>query len=1074
MSGKRSHQEVSMSRTLVALCLGLTLCSLLPCLTSCADVKTAPLYTTSFEEGAAGALPEGWTLFRAGATGVTLSTTQAHTGKTSLHVLDDSTTEAEGLRSPFIPVKPDTDYTIEWWSLCAPGRACSFYVEFWDADGKRIDPDGVSSLGCPDSGKWEYKRAVLPSPPTAVKATVLPYSHSGGTGDGYFDDITFKEGVVDAYDRTPQPPAKVKHPCGLYREADLARAKANIEKYPWAQAVLADFKRRAEFWMQLPEDQIAEWIPELTPIRVLNCPKCGANWDYAWRDLPPHQIKCTRCGLVLPSADYPEDGRETLINPLGKRVTYTFYQNDKGERFRISGRIRYQAIGKLDSLGAVGKYYALTGDRAYAEKAVKVLRRIAEVYPGYVAHDWNRFYRDYSNLQSGKLSGWKLHDAQTFTQLVTCYDLIYNSGCLSDADKVLIENGAFREAVRLFTATSPAGCCINDGPYAMTCGALLGAILGDHEAVKWAVSPPDGFLGFIRKYFLRDGHWEDGTFSYEQMSLGPLYGCPEVLQGYSDPPEYTAADRYDKLDLLSDPILRKIYLAPLRVLMPDGTGIPFSDSASGARPNKQHAETNYFWYPTPENRRVLAWVYEGKYSEAGGEYALFRRDPEADLSKEVPLDLSAESTVRPGVGWALLRTGTGKDAAGLYFKSGVYGSGHGHDDKLNIIYYDNGAELISDQGYLGARHEFTTWNHSTLSHNLVLVDGQAQRRTSAELLSFSSGEVFQTALGESKTVYPDATRYERSVSLVDHGPGKRYVVDVFRVTGGKTHDFVIHGAGKDFVAPQGDWKPFEGAVATDTAGAKWLRSQQIAASDADAVAQWSEAGKGVTVHVLGQAGTKLLHLTAPGLRNRSNPWENRDLHLLVARREGPSNTFVSVISADGSAKPLTVSSASAQAEKGEVAGVRVQGEGFDDLIVVGDFESAQGTTTCGPLTFRGRVAFLSRGAAESTACLVDGSAIDAGGMKGTSQPPVTGKVVSVDQEHFSVVLDTERLPEGDGARGRQLFLRGAPDGAYEIDSVKNVGNGRCTVLLADQPLLNIKPGQSFFFGSRCLVRAAAQ
>jgi len=53
-----------------------------------------------------------------------------------------------------------------------------------------------------------------------------------------------------------------------------------------------------------------------------------------------------------------------------------------------------------------------------------VLCRLAQVYPGYVPHDWDHFYRDYSNLQSGKVAGWKLYDAGTFTQLATCYDLI--------------------------------------------------------------------------------------------------------------------------------------------------------------------------------------------------------------------------------------------------------------------------------------------------------------------------------------------------------------------------------------------------------------------------------------------------------------------------------------------------------------------------------------------------------------------------------------------------------------------------------------------------------------------------
>ena len=65
----------------------------------------------------------------------------------------------------------------------------------------------------------------------------------------------------------------------------------------------------------------------------------------------------------------------------------------------------------------------------------RVLLRLAEVYPHDLAHDWRRIYDDYDNLQSGKLSGWKLHDAGVFIQLTTAYDLTCNSDVYSDTDK---------------------------------------------------------------------------------------------------------------------------------------------------------------------------------------------------------------------------------------------------------------------------------------------------------------------------------------------------------------------------------------------------------------------------------------------------------------------------------------------------------------------------------------------------------------------------------------------------------------------------------------------------------------
>lgn len=1043
-------------------------CALLLALTCCYAEGGKVLLGTSFEEDKPGGVPDGWTKNAKEPNRLELVTTEAHTGKQSLHLLDQSTTLDCNLRSPQYPATPGQYYQVVWWFKAAPKNVGSLYVEFWNKDGKRIEGDGVRSIGCQATGAWERHAAVVIAPDGAVGVTLLPSCWSQGTTDAYYDDLKLTEGEVSLIERKTMPPATVVHPCGLYRAADLERAKENLQRHQWARDLLASYRSAAKFWMDLPDAEIPFWIGEDTPMRVMDCPKCGANWDYAWKFLPPDKLQCTRCGLTLPNPDYPETGTETYLNPVGKRVTLQYYKGENGRKYRISAVLRYFRVCRLDSLGALGKVYALTGERAYAEKAVKVLRRLAEVYPGYLAHDWDHVYPDYSNLQSGKLSGWKLHDEGTFIQLGTCYDLIYNSGVLTEDDKTLIENGAFRECARLLTATSPRGCCTNDGPYAMSCGALLGVLLGDHDTVKWAVDHAEGFRNFVRRFFFRDGHWEDGSFSYESMALGPLYACPEILQGYSDPASYTGADRYDKLDLLSEPILRLIYTAPLAVLMPNRTGPPISDSASGAQYARRHAETNYRWYPTERNRQLLAYVFDGKFGDQGDEYALFRRDPAADLGTIKPLDLSAASLVQPGVGWAILRTGAGPDAAALYLKYGVYGSGHGHPDKLNFLYYDQGAELISDQGYLGARHEFTPWNHSTLCHNEVLVDGRPQGVADGELLAFQAGGLIQTAVARGEKVYPGVSRYERSLTLVNHGPGQRYVVDVARVSGGKQHDYVIHGAGQDFAAPAGQWAPFTGEVAGVSAGAKWVRTAEAAKpTDAGLTARWSEKGKAVRFDLVAPHPATILHLTAPGLRNRNNPWEKRDLHLLMARTDGPENAFLGVVQgvSDG-VKELTVAPVAAVSEVGEARAVEVRGEGFTDLLLVGDERTATGTVRCGErLRFRGQQAAVSQEASKTTLWMMNGAELEAAGYKLTSRPRLQGKIVAVDPKNYTLTVECPGLPNGTAAAGQYLLATGLADGAYEVVSIHAGAKGQQVVQVTDQALVTVQPGQAFTFNT---------
>lgn len=1020
------------------------------------------LLDTSFEDTPPGQYPDGWDPLFQEPNGAAVVDTQAHSGRQSLHLVDVSETLACSLRSPRMAVSAGQDYSVTWWFEADRGYTGSLYVEFWDAAGKRLTGDDLHSLPCRATGQWERHAATVTAPEAAVGVTVLPSCWSGGKTDAYYDDIRLVEGIVSSIVREDTPPAPVDHPCGLYRAADVARARENVRRHQWARDLLESFRKQAAFWMELPDDDIPFWVPEETPFRVMDCPRCSANWDYAWRFLPPDRLECTRCGLRLPDPAYPEEATETHVNPLGQRVTMRYHAGPKGEKFRVSGRLRYQRILRLTDLGALGKVYALTGETAYAEKAARVLRRVAEVYPGYLAHDWTRIYSDYSNLQSGKLSGWKLHDAQAFLQMGICYDLIGNSGVLTDADKRLIENGAFRECARLLTATSPRGRCINDGPHAMACGAQLGVMLADHDTVQWAIGEPDGFPHFVRRYFFRDGFWEDGSFSYTGMALGPLYACPEILQSYRDPPSYTGADRYDSLDILSDPLLRKIYLAPLQVLMPDRTGPPMSDSAVGATYPRRHAETNYRWYPTERNRRILAHVYDGKFGDEGDEYALFRRDPDANLGATEPLDPAARSLVQPGVGWAILRAGEGRETAVAYLKYGVYGSGHGHPDKLNFIFYDQGAELISDQGYLGARHEVSPWNRSTLCHNVVLVDGQAQQAAAGELLAFAPGGTAQTAVARGEAAVPGADRYERALTLVDHGVGRRYLVDMVRVAGGQRHDFVIHGAGQEFTAPAGDWQPFTGDVADAKAGTKWIRSAGAAVSGGPVTARWQEDGKGVRLDLLTPPGTQLLHLTAPGQRRRADPWEQRTLHLLMARRPGPTNVFLSVLQAGTDpCGDLRVTELPVAGAGPDARAVQIKGDGFSDVLALAPGDAlAYCDTAVGELCFRGQQALVSHSSDQTTLWLVNGSGMQVGDLRLTCLPQLRGTVLSLDRERFTLEVECPGLPEGALMAGQQLLAAGLADGAYEMERVARC-DGALTVTLADEPLIGLEPGQDF-------------
>ena len=87
------------------------------------------------------------------------------------------------------------------------------------------------------------------------------------------------------------------------------------------------------------------------------------------------------------------------------------------------------------------------------------------------------------------------------------------------------------------------------------------------------------------------------------------------------------------------------------------------------------------------------------------------------------------SSVMPYSGMASLRTSWDKKAVWFFMDSGPFGRGHQHEDKLNVLMYAYGKDVLSDSGsYAYDRSEMRHFIIDTRSHNCALVDLCDQRR----------------------------------------------------------------------------------------------------------------------------------------------------------------------------------------------------------------------------------------------------------------------------------------------------------------------------------------------------------
>jgi hypothetical protein len=82
-------------------------------------------------------------------------------------------------------------------------------------------------------------------------------------------------------------------------------------------------------------------------------------------------------------------------------------------------------------------------------------------------------------------------------------------------------------------------------------------------------------------------------------------------------------------------------------------------------------------------------------------------------------------------GYYIMRSGWDPQARWLLFDGGPFGYGHQHEDKLQIIVEAYGKLLLLDPGsYTYERSKWREYFIDSFAHNVILVDGQPQRRRS--------------------------------------------------------------------------------------------------------------------------------------------------------------------------------------------------------------------------------------------------------------------------------------------------------------------------------------------------------
>ncbi|MDY0168458.1 MAG: heparinase II/III family protein [Thermoguttaceae bacterium] len=592
------------------------------------------------------------------------------------------------------------------------------------------------------------------------------------------------------------------------------------------------------------ESNVFHW--SITKPDQIKCRRCGTvypNEQYPETGV----LECPRMGQVFTyyqtpgERENPDKAAEHALRWLGTRPTMTSF----------SGMIRYARVKwAYGQVLILAKLYAITDDIAYAERAAWILDRFARVYPNYLYHsydgsyaDWppsdvaanmgeqeavggprgGRFAKDvirhayglnrrddYSTLYNGFWGAGRLSvhgkgsDAGPLLNLTVAYDLIRDAK-YPDGRPLLADDTSRRIRDDLILA----GCTdmehwdavSNKGVATLSLSAAVGVLLEQPERVRRAL---DGFHRMFNERYHFDGFYSESP-GYAVHNFSNLRELPDIVHGYSDPPGYQpeSGGRLDDVNLFAAGRVRLALESLVRMLAPRNRLPAIGDTAYGSRLSVLYAD-------------ILAARAGGRYAGLletlqgaevaikGNEYALWYR-PAGLRAPEAPVKLPLRSEWFPGWHVGVLRGGREENDTALYLNGNEHRwtlrTGHRQCDVLSFSIYAFGEELASDRGYFSGSGQLTRdgrsgqrWVRSSLSHNLVIVDekDQVARQSGSNLELFGVAPGVEVVQASGVNVYPQCEAYRRTCVLVKTPGGQNYLVDFFRVAGGRVHQYSFH------------------------------------------------------------------------------------------------------------------------------------------------------------------------------------------------------------------------------------------------------------------------------------------
>jgi heparinase II/III-like protein/F5/8 type C domain-containing protein len=706
---------------------------------------------------------------------------------------------------------------------------------------------------------------------------------------------------------------------------DLARGRNNAATQPWARKLADKIKKDADWWLDQSDDFIHSLVPEGNPRAICpsfeyGCPiHGGARSSFTATIEAPYRWKCKKGGeewyhgAVIKN---PKTGESITVHDDGHGWLAPEGFLKPGVRYYFVGAYRYFLLGKLfhkpyepdggskytggSPVVQLALAYALTGDSRYAHKCAVMLNRLAELYPtydgcvegpsqrqdGYIGQTFERFLVRNLILAADLIWDEIEQDSQLHRFFAEKGNADYDGdGKLTGGDFTFnLQRNLLGYVYEYLHRLMP----YMDGDflmYEMTALAALAHCLENADLAAETLQSDLGLRVLLTNSWFRDGKYIYDSCGYNVGNARTPLLIGEWMHDFNAPPRFPRP-----LDPYHHPDYRMSMLFDfLRNVDCDGR-VPQIGDAGGSRGKSVRLTPPYSLLDEralvrlPEQRsfylsRLLAASRGDLDAYRNGRadwWLLFHAEdaPKTAPAGPDPQPSEVASHLFDDSGIAILRAGKDPETRQhvcLTFSRGAYG--HGHPDKLAVNLFRHGYDLTADLGYPTTWTDIKCggWEKATASHCTVMLDERGQRgNVIGSLHYFATEPTCDVVEASARPAYPNATLYRRTVALVRDDQGEpSYTVDIFRVAGATTRDYLFHSLGK----------PEDLTVKLRDAKATWTRQPKGSLADPD-VEPMTQGGYGFLFDV---ERTKTDHPFTATWRSTSGS-SQPDRYLLTGQR----------------------------------------------------------------------------------------------------------------------------------------------------------------------------------------------